>query len=261
VETVSGETTVKQLKGSGKVDQSFFSQIIGQPSHYLFRKIIINKKALQGDVEGLKKALENYKRPFLNCSEEKQRGIYLTDWIDEARKRTAKRLTIQLHSPQPPFKRSKKSLEQRKKKHAPKSPLAAKIRRNRLVKALFTGECLKDVAISTGLSPKTAGSQATNILKHPQALKTFIRYMEKEGLTDNFLAAKVHSLINAKKVVYFQKDGIVTDERIVDALETQRKTLELATKLKGHLKDRSEVDVNVGIMAMVVQAVKDEEEQ
>jgi hypothetical protein len=159
------------------------------------------------------------------------------------------------------MRRKKKGATTIKKKHAPKSPLAAKIRRNRLVKALFDGECLKDVAISTGLSPKTAGSQATNILKHPQALKTFIRYMEENGISDNFLAAKIYSLINAKKIEYFQKDGIVTDERIVEALETQRKTLELATKLKGHLKERSEGDINIGLMQMVVQAVREGEEK
>jgi len=32
----------------------------------------------------------------------------------------------------------------------------------------------------------------------------------------------------------------------------------MVNRVKGHLKDRSEVDVNVGIMAMVVQAVKGE---
>ena len=159
------------------------------------------------------------------------------------------------------MKRKKEGATTIKKKHAPKSPLAAKIRRNRLVKALFNGECLKDVAISTGLSPKTAGSQATNIIKHPQALKTFIRYMEEEGISDKFLAAEVYSLINAKKTEYFQKDGVVTDERIVEALETQRKTLELATKLKGHLKEQSQGDINISLMAMVVQAVRESEEE
>jgi hypothetical protein len=80
--------------------------------------------------------------------------------------------------------------------------------------------------------------------------------MEQAGLTDNFLAAKVYSLINAKKTEYFQKDGIVTDQREMEALETQRKTLELAAKLKGHLKDQSQGDINIGLMQMVVEAVK-----
>jgi len=159
------------------------------------------------------------------------------------------------------IKKKQEILGEAKKKHAPKSPLAAKIRRNRLVKALINGENLKDVAISTGLSPKTAGSQATNILKHPQAQKMFARLMEEKGLSDNFLAEKVYSLINAKKVEYFQKDGIVTDEREVEALETQRKTLELATKLKGHLKEQSEGDINIGLMQMVVQAVREGEDR
>ena len=67
--------------------------------------------------------------------------------------------------------------------------------------------------------------------------------------------------MDAKKIEYFQKDGIVTDEREVEALETQRKTLELTTKLKGHLKERSEGDINIGLMQMVVQAVRNGEEK
>ena len=84
--------------------------------------------------------------------------------------------------------------------------------------------------------------------------------MEEKGLTDNFLAAKVHSLVNAKQTLYFQKDGIVTDQREVEALETQRKTVELAAKLKGHLKDQAQGDKNIGLMALVVAAVKAEAE-
>ena len=83
--------------------------------------------------------------------------------------------------------------------------------------------------------------------------------MEEAGLSDKFLAEKVKALVDAKQVLFFQKDGIVTDSREVDALETQRKTLELATKLKGHLREQSQLDVNVGIMALVVTAVKEAE--
>ena len=46
---------------------------------------------------------------------------------------------------------------------------------------------------------------------------------------------------------------------LIEALETQRKTLELAAKLKGHLKEQSQLDVNVGIMALVVVALKEAE--
>ncbi len=142
------------------------------------------------------------------------------------------------------------------KHHAPKDRATAALRRRLLVKGLLQGENLKDIAISTGLSPKTAGDQACQILAEPKTQASFIQCMEKAGLTDNFLAEKTKSLINARKTLFFQKDGVVTDEREVEALETQRKTLELATKLKGHLKERSEGDINIGLMQMVVQAVR-----
>ena len=145
--------------------------------------------------------------------------------------------------------------------HAPKTRILSKLRRNKLINAALDGKPLKDIAISTGLSPKTAENQAIQILREPNVIRSFVSIMEQEGLTDNFLAAKVHTLVNAKKTLYFQKDGIVTDERIVEALETQRKTLELAAKLKGHLKEQSQGDINIGLMQMVVQAVRSGEEE
>ena len=146
------------------------------------------------------------------------------------------------------------------KHHAPKTRILSKIRRRKIIEACLDGKNLKDVAISTGLSPTSASAQVTSILKEPLTQHSFISIMDQEGISDKFLAKKAHFLLNAKKTEYFQKDGIVTDEREVEALETQRKTLELATKLKGHLKDRSEGDINIGLMQMVVQAVRSGEE-
>ncbi len=157
--------------------------------------------------------------------------------------------------PQLTTTRSKKSLEQ-PKHHARKDRLTALLRRAKIIQGAIDGKNLTKIAISTGLAPASAAQQASQILKEPSTQMTFISCMEQAGLTDNFLAAKVQNLINAKQIQYFQKDGMVTDEREVEALETQRKTLELATKLKGHLKDQSQVDINIGIMAMVVSAVK-----
>jgi len=146
------------------------------------------------------------------------------------------------------------------KHHAPKTRILSKIRRRKIIEACLDGKNVRDVAISTGLSPTSASAQVTDILKEPLVQHSFISIMEQEGLSDNFLAAKVYNLINAKKTEFFQKDGIVTDQREVEALETQRKTLELATKLKGHLKEQSQGDINIGLMQMVVQAVRSGEE-
>lgn len=147
------------------------------------------------------------------------------------------------------------------KHHAPKTRILSKIRRRKLIEACLDGKNLKEVAISTGLSPATAQSQASDILKRPEVRASFACILEQEGLSDNVLAKKIDSLLNAQNTQYFQKDGIVTDERVVPAHETQRKTLELATRLKGHLKDQSSGDINIGLMQMVVQAVRASEEE
>lgn len=146
-----------------------------------------------------------------------------------------------------------------KRKHASKSPKAAKVRQNRLVKALINGECLRDVAISTGLSPATASSQASDILRRPEAKESFIRILERKGLTDDFLAGKAAELLEAETPHFFSKDGIVCDERFTPAHETRRKTLELVSKFKGHLKETSSTDVSIGLMQMVVNVVNEPE--
>lgn len=142
------------------------------------------------------------------------------------------------------------------KKPISRSPMARKIRTGKIIKALMDGKTLKGAAISAGYAENSAGAQASALLKHPDAKQAFAHVMEREGITDEFLARKIRRLLSAKEVKFFQKDGKVIESRTVNALETQRKTAELATKLKGHLKDRSEVDVNIGLMAMVVAAVK-----
>ena len=158
-------------------------------------------------------------------------------------------------TPSPPTP-SKKSLEQ-PKNHLAKSKFDLKHRAKLFTQSLLAGESQTQALINAGYSKATAQTGEVAILQRPECMKPFISILEEKGVTDNFLAEKTKALLNAKKTLFFQKDGEVTDSREVEALETQRKTLELATKLKGHLKDRSEVDVNIGIMAMVVAAVKD----
>jgi len=79
--------------------------------------------------------------------------------------------------------------------------------------------------------------------------------LAQRGLTDEFLADKIKSLLDARQTLYFQRDGVVTDQREIQAIETQRKTAELAAKLKGHLREQPEVNVEVGLMAVVIQAM------
>ena len=142
------------------------------------------------------------------------------------------------------------------KHHAPKTRAISLMRRRKIIEACLTGKSLKDVAIETGLSPKTANDQVTKILREPRVQESFVRILEQSGLTDKFLADKINSLVNAETKQYFQLNGKVTDERTQPAWETQRKTVELACKLRGHLEKASEGDVNIGLMQMVVNAMQ-----
>jgi len=141
------------------------------------------------------------------------------------------------------------------KRHAPKTRMAAKLRRRKIIEACLDGKNLREVALETGLSPNTASQQVSGILKEPEVQGAFAMIMDAEGLSDKFLVRKVKSLLNARQVEYFSHMGEVTDKRIIQALETQRKTLELAMKLKGHLREQVHVDADVGLMALVVQVM------
>ena len=151
--------------------------------------------------------------------------------------------------------RSQKSLEQPSTQLG-KSKWDLKKRAKKFTQALLAGESETQALVTAGYSYNTAKSRDCTLLTDPRHLKPFISILTDAGVTDKFLAEKTRSLLDAKKTEFFQRDGKVTDQREVDALETQRKTLELATKLKGHLKEQSQGDINIGLMQMVVQAVR-----
>ena len=59
------------------------------------------------------------------------------------------------------------------------------------------------------------------------------KWLDEVALSENALKLKLRQLMSAKETKFFQTDGIVTDEREVEAIETQRKTLDMALKIKG----------------------------
>lgn len=141
------------------------------------------------------------------------------------------------------------------KTHAPKTRAISVMRRRKIIEACLTGKNLKDVAIETGLSLKTANDQVSKILHEPRVQESFVRILEQSGLTDKFLADKIRSLANAETKQFFQLNGKVTDERTQPAWETQRKTIELVAKLRGHLREKTDVDISIGLMQVVVSAL------
>ena len=57
-------------------------------------------------------------------------------------------------------------------------------------------------------------------------------WLDDNGLSENTLKLKMLSLMEAKETKFFSHEGVVTDEREIAALEIQRKTLDMALKVK-----------------------------
>ena len=154
-----------------------------------------------------------------------------------------------------PIKRKRDGGKQ-PKHHARKDRVTTMMRRAKILQAAIEGKDIRKAAIETGLSPKSAGQQASQILNSPLAQRTLKMILAERGVTDECLAQKIRDLMDAKQTLYFQNDGQVTDERQIEALETQRKTCELVAKLKGLLREQSQLDINIGLMGLVVAAVR-----
>ena len=58
-------------------------------------------------------------------------------------------------------------------------------------------------------------------------------WLQDEGINNNVLKIKLIQLMEAKETKFFQHEGKVTDQREVEAIETQRRTLDMALKVKG----------------------------
>jgi hypothetical protein len=140
--------------------------------------------------------------------------------------------------------------------HERASHVAALRRKRTLIDRLLDGKTIKRAAIEADVPVDSAYKLVAKRGGLVPLVESFSQILDRVGVTDEYLARKVHNLTNAQETKFFQKDGQVIETAQVDALETQRKTVELATKLKGHLKDRTEVDIRMGVMAMVVDAMK-----
>lgn len=136
-----------------------------------------------------------------------------------------------------------------------KNRLLTHKRRMKIVSAALQGESITQAAIDEGYSPRTADKQASAILANSRVKEAFARILEESGLDSKFLASKLRELIDAKTVLFFQHQGQVTDQREVPALETQRKTAELACRLYGYLKpDNAATSINNSGLFQVVIA-------
>ena len=59
------------------------------------------------------------------------------------------------------------------------------------------------------------------------------KWLDENGLSENALKLKLLSLMEAKETKFFSYEGKITDQIEVESIETQRKTLDMALKVKG----------------------------
>ena len=59
------------------------------------------------------------------------------------------------------------------------------------------------------------------------------KWLDEYGLSENALKIKLLSLMEAKETKFFAFQGKVIEKKEVEAIETQRKTLDMALKVKG----------------------------
>lgn len=154
------------------------------------------------------------------------------------------------------------------RKRAPKKlpkmdKMTVKRRRAIVVKGVLDNKSSKEICEEAGLNTKEPSRAVNQIMRHPETQILFTKVMERQGVSDDRIAQKISDLLDAKKVIYAQKDGIFTDEREVEDRECQRKTAELAARLKGHLKndDRATTDISVGLMSVVINAIAVQEKK
>lgn len=68
------------------------------------------------------------------------------------------------------------------------------------------------------------------------------KWLDEQGLSENSLKTKLLSLMDAKETKFFAHEGVVTDEREVEALEIQRRALDMAFKVKGSYESDKAVE-------------------
>lgn len=125
-------------------------------------------------------------------------------------------------------------------------------RRGRIIAGeILNGSSTTEAIKSAGYSESYAKACHKDILNHPEIKQTFTDILNAAGLTDEHIAERIRELSGAKETRFFQKDGIVTDEREVEALGVQADMIQFAARLKGHLTDKSQVvgDITVRVVS------------
>ncbi len=141
------------------------------------------------------------------------------------------------------------------KHHAQKTRAAAKARRKQIIRDVAAGKPLQQAGIDAGLSPTSAASQVSRIVREPQTQDALLAALEKRGLTDDYAADHHRQLIEATKVISAMviapgsgsdlKDAGSMTRDFVEVPDNQAKAkgLEMLYKLRGKFTEKHEHDI------------------
>jgi phage terminase small subunit len=128
-----------------------------------------------------------------------------------------------------------------KQKQIGKTKRELSARARTIIQAIIDGASETQALKKAGYSDSYVQAGKSTILNNPRMQEAFTRVLERAGVTDDRIADRLNSLIDAKTLKQFGKD---TKE--IDDNGTQLGAVQLAAKLRGHLVERS-VSVNVGV--------------
>jgi len=111
-------------------------------------------------------------------------------------------------------------------------------RLQKFTEGIISGLSMAEAARRAGYSESTA-DQACRALM-PQAREVFRRTLEHYAPL-NKVTKRIAEGLDAEETKFFQKDGIVQDERNVVAWSERRESAALATRLLGFMPEKTEV--------------------
>lgn len=161
-------------------------------------------------------------------------------------------------------KENPKRRQSQPRHHAAKSKEACKLRRKKILKGLMEGKTQKQAGIEAGLSPRTADKQVSAILQEPRTLTLFKALLDK-AIPDEKQAEKYRELLEATKVISAiiingnsQDANSMTKDFIeVPDYPTQLKANDSISKLKGHLVEANQTNVQINFESLTDRQLED----
>lgn len=120
------------------------------------------------------------------------------------------------------------------------------LKAKKIIKALdANGGDRRKTAKALGISPQHLSKKLKKPYVEAAIQKTFSQALEDHGVTDDRLASKLDTLLDAQKHV-----GMFGN-KVVDDLPLQHEVTKTIMKVKGHLTEKQEIVVNIGVAAII----------